>query len=189
MPRTSVLTWPIAAAASMSWPMTSPMTSTVSPSGCRKASYQSPPIETPCVAGRYRTASSRWSGCTGRREQAQLQPLGHLLVGRGEPGVVQRQRRAAGGDLRRPQLGLGVRPALGPVDQGERAEHLAAGDQREGGDGGGPQRLQRRARLGARRPSPSTCSAVKSGMTTGRWSRSSCGTGAVARLVATRRSA
>ena len=52
MPRTSVLTWPMAAAASMSCPITSPMTSTVSPSGCRKASYQSPPIDTPWVAGR-----------------------------------------------------------------------------------------------------------------------------------------
>ena len=48
-------------------------------------------------------------GLDGRGEQAQLEPLGHLLVGRGEPGVVERERRPAGGDLRRPQLGLRVR--------------------------------------------------------------------------------
>ena len=125
-----------------------------------------------------------------RGEQAQLQPLGHLLVGRGQPGVVERERGPAGGDLRRPQLGLGVRPALGPVDQGERAEDLAAGDQRERRDGRRPQRLQRPRASGRRPPSRRRCSGGELRDDHRPRARAACAAPArSAWLVATRRSA
>jgi hypothetical protein len=39
------------AAASVSWPTTSPMTRAVAPSGCSKTSYQSPPTWESWAAG------------------------------------------------------------------------------------------------------------------------------------------
>jgi hypothetical protein len=51
MPRRIERTWPIAAAAVMSCPTMSPITSTVAPSGCRNASYQSPPTFAASAAG------------------------------------------------------------------------------------------------------------------------------------------
>jgi hypothetical protein len=51
MVRTMERIWPMAAAAAMSWPMTSPMTRTVAPAGWRKASYQSPPTSAARAAG------------------------------------------------------------------------------------------------------------------------------------------
>jgi hypothetical protein len=41
------------------------MTMLVAPSASRNASYQSPPISTPALAGRYRAAICRWSGSGG----------------------------------------------------------------------------------------------------------------------------
>jgi hypothetical protein len=51
MPRSRPRTCPMAAAATVSWPMTSPMTIMVAPSGWRNASYQSPPTCAACAAG------------------------------------------------------------------------------------------------------------------------------------------
>ena len=103
-----------------------------------------------------RAAPAGRAGCA-----AAARPPAGLAVG--QPGVVQRQRRPAGGDLGRPQLGVGVRPALGPVDQGERAEQprrgRPAGTRRRR-----PrlQRLQRRPRLGAGHHGLERAPAVKS---------------------------
>jgi hypothetical protein len=61
MPRSSDRSWPIAAAAAVSCPTTSPMTSIVAPEGWSNASYQSPPTRAASAAGVYRTTTSAWS--------------------------------------------------------------------------------------------------------------------------------
>src|SRR4051794_20432594 len=98
MPRTRVLTCPIAAAASMSCPMTSPMTSTVSPSGCRNPSYQSPPMDTPWVAGPNDAADAQPGAAGGLQDPvvpvtADGHPLGGRAVPDGQLQVVGLHRR------------------------------------------------------------------------------------------------
>src|SRR4028118_316952 len=59
MPRSSPRSCPIAAAASVSWPTTSPITSLVAPPGGRNASYQSPPTPAASAGGRRPAAAAR----------------------------------------------------------------------------------------------------------------------------------
>ncbi len=51
MPRSSPRSWAMSAAASVSCRTTSPMTTTVDPSGCAMTSYQSPPTWASRAAG------------------------------------------------------------------------------------------------------------------------------------------
>ena len=122
MPRSSDRTWPIAAAAAaMSCPTTSPMTSTVAPSGCRKASYQSPPTCAACGGGLVADDDLDVVGLGRRGEHGALQPLGEAPLLAVQAGVVQREAGAAGDLLRGGQVDGAAAGAVGERDQADRA--------------------------------------------------------------------
>src|SRR3954462_2466478 len=142
MPRRSPRSWPIAAAASVSWPTTSPMTSMVAPPGWRNASYQSPPTRAASTAGRYRLAGGQGRdgdlggiGLGRLGEQAPLQALRELLLLGVEARVVQRQPGPVGDVLGDDDVVLGRCVPRG-VEEGEQPDGPAAGAQREGDLGG-----------------------------------------------------
>src|SRR5690242_8142833 len=68
MPRSRLRSWPITAAASRSWPATSPTVMHNAPSHTMNASYQSPPTNASCAAVEDHV------GDVGRPVQRQLHP-------------------------------------------------------------------------------------------------------------------
>ena len=108
MPRSRPRSWPMAAAASVSWPTTSPMTSIV-----RAARLQEGVVPVAADAGGLggRQVADGDLGVVGLRrlgEQAALQPLGQLLLGAVEPGVVQGQPGPVGDVLRGREVLVGA---------------------------------------------------------------------------------
>ncbi len=96
MPRRRLRTCPMAAAASWSWPVTSPMTRQAAPAAVRNASCQSPPT----WRARRRAGSgrrSRGAPAAARTSQAALQRLRHRpdRRGGGALGLVARTRSSA----------------------------------------------------------------------------------------------
>ena len=177
MPRSRPRSWPIAAAAAVSCPTTSPITTTAEPSRCRNASYQSPPTRAASAAGTYRTTTAasaisggsvsrlRWSAsaswacwfCRCTRSIARPGLGGHLpqglqvVVGHVAARVlVQRE------------------DADGPLLRGQRDDHRrlrAQGLQDAAGRPRGHEVQHRGHRL--RRPRCPTCSARATGEASG----------------------
>jgi hypothetical protein len=111
------------------------MTSARRPPGSASASYQSPPTSVPAagqVAGR--EAQARHGGQALGQQRA-LELLGDAVLALEQPGALDRQRRAVGGDLQQ----RGVRRREGALEQrahDQRAEHRALEQQRHGEDRG-----------------------------------------------------
>ena len=96
MPRSSPRTWPIAAAAAVSWPTTSPITITV---GAVLLQERVVPVAADLGGlGRRLVAHGDLEvvGLRGRGQQAALQPLGEVALLGVEAGVVQGQAGPVG---------------------------------------------------------------------------------------------